>query len=123
MKMTTTKPNTSWSKGNPERWAPFDKDGGLVGYDGYSYRDIHWREVSDPIALTLEFDSYSRGRSAVTFHWKDILTGAKFPMFAKDFTDILDEFGSIDKIISGKWKVQKRGSNYGLKLVEKLENV
>ena len=43
----------------------------------------------------------------------------KYPMFLMSMCDLIDNFG-IPKggAISGRWKVIKRGSNYGITLVE-----
>jgi len=110
--------NISWSKSSTERWAPFKEDGSLADYN-YRWRDQYWREVSDEFEATLEYVNWGRGRSAVTFYWKDVETGATHPMFASDLHDMIINYGSLGKITNGVWKVVKKGSNYGIKLVRK----
>lgn len=137
--MSETRPeDTSWSKKNPERWAPFNrKTGALYDYDYGWYRagaeEVIWKEVSAPFVAHLEYVECSRGRSSVQFRWKDLEAefdqnkfygyGAKYhPMFMSDLSDMLLEFGQIEKTIHGLWKVVKRGANYGIKLVDKLDD-
>lgn len=52
------------------------------------YNDnITWKPQHE-VELHLKYSGYSRGRSSILFYWKDE-NGLKYPMFVKDFDDIL----------------------------------
>jgi hypothetical protein len=116
-----------WSK-TGQKWAPFErKTGGLFGYV-YSHQtpdeedeDINWKEVTNPLELTLELITWGRGRSAVTFTWCEPGNEERqFPMFASDLFDLLCQHAPVPRVIRGLWQVQKKGENYGIRLVKKL---
>ena len=76
-------------------------------------RNIEWKE-NFTFTENLQFSSVIRGRSAVTFIWKD--EGGKFyPMMIKDLTLLLQKGTIVDgKVFYGEWTFVKRGSNYGI---------
>lgn len=66
--------------------------------------------------LKLTYLSYGRGRSSVTFYWKD-QDGNTYPMFLKD-VDYMLRNNKAGKNIEGDFEFVKRGANYGIKLCE-----
>jgi hypothetical protein len=82
------------------------------------YEECHpsyvWRPFKE-VELTLTFCEYTRGRSSTVFWWKDD-EGHKYPMFVMEVERLLLE-DKLRKTISGKWSAEKRGANYGIRLV------
>lgn len=70
------------------------------------------------VELTLTYETFYRGRSAVTFLWRDE-NNVQYPMFAAE-VDRLLRGGLLGNTIHGRWSAQKRGANYGIALVELL---
>ena len=83
-------------------------------YDG-GYKEPTWREV-EPFEATLEYVHYTRGRSSVTFVWQDLKTGQQYPMFLTDMDKIV-KLVQVGRI-RGTWEASKRGTNYGIRLVQ-----
>lgn len=84
----------------------------------YSNSKIIWKP-NEEVELTLHYDGYGRGRSAVTFYWSDS-EGHTYPMFITD----VDELFRKDVCTSnlhGIFTYVKRGANYGIKLLEILK--
>lgn len=83
----------------------------------YSYRvpGIFWKP-REPFQDTLKFVDLYDGRSALGVIWENA-DGARFPMFAKDFRDILTRGKFTSVSVSGTWLVRKNGANYGVTLV------
>ena len=113
----------TWKSGVQE-YAPFTtrednwrgiKPGSLSSW-GHS-SDV-WKDVMEPFEATLKYKEYSKGRSSVTFYWEDIKTGLTYPMFISSLGEILEK-GKVfsGEQISGRWKVIKKGSNFGIKYV------
>lgn len=71
--------------------------GEIVEIEVYSGRKEVWKP-NEEIELTLHYDGYGRGRSAVTFYWKDD-TGHKYPMFIKDVDELLRQDMGTSSII------------------------
>lgn len=69
--------------------------------------------------LTLNYENYSRGRSSVTFYFRDEY-GHRYPMFMTDFDDLLKENIGVHNI-RAIFTYVKRGQNYGLKFVRKCD--
>ena len=70
------------------------------------------------VELTLHYQGYGRGRSAVTFYWVDD-DGHKYPMFIKDVDELLQQdigASSIHAIFT----YVKRGANYGIKFLRRV---
>ena len=83
----------------------------LVGRDEFS--QIEFRPFKE-VELSLTYETFDRGRSAVTFWWRDE-NGCRYPMFAAEL-DRLIKNGVISNKISGLWSAEKRGQNYGIRL-------
>ncbi len=71
---------------------------------------------NEEIYLRLHYDSYGRGRSSVTFYWKDD-NGHRYPMFLTDMNDLLKQNVGVSNIY-GIFTYVKRGANYGIKLLK-----
>lgn len=95
---------------------PF-RNGALLHYAdvNYSGRSVEWRD-NVPFDLAITLDHHSRGRSAAYYIWRAD-DGREFPMFMKEMIEVMQEVG-VRKggKVSARWKVIKRGQNYGLKL-------
>ena len=88
---------------------------------GFSY-DENKNEVWKPnaeVELTLHYQGYGRGRSAVTFYWVDD-DGHKYPMFIKDVDELLrQDIGTSS--IHAIFTYVKRGANYGIKFLRRVD--
>ena len=92
--------------------------GEIVEIEVYSGRKEVWKP-NEEIELTLHYNGYGRGRSAVTFYWKDD-NGHKYPMFIKDVDELLrQDMGTSS--VRGIFTYVKRGANYGIKFLRKVE--
>lgn len=92
--------------------------GEIVEIEVYSGRKEVWKP-NEEIELTLHYDGYGRGRNAVTFYWKDD-NGHKYPMFIKDVDELLrQDMGTSS--VRGIFTYVKRGANYGIKFLRKVE--
>ena len=87
----------------------------------FSY-DENINEVWKPnkeVELTLHYQGYGRGRSAVTFYWVDD-DGHKYPMFIKDVDELLrQDIGTSS--IHAIFTYVKRGANYGIKFLRRVD--
>ena len=97
---------------------PFDKDGNQLHYPENTWCDGKlespvWRnnEIFEDV---LEFETYSRGRSAAYFNFKRA-NGCGVTVFMTDMCDMIPRM--IEGHIVGKFTFTKRGQNYGCKLV------
>ena len=71
------------------------------------------------VELTLHYQGYGRGRSAVTFYWVDD-DGHKYPMFLKDVDELLrQDIGTSS--IHAIFTYVKRGANYGIKFIRRVD--
>ena len=104
-----------WNK--TEHWAPFFKaNGNLLDYPSWNPEMMEWKEVSKPFLAALECIRFGRGRSSVTFIWKDVNTGSEYSMFVSDMFDLIKSGGIVGSdIVKGYWKVVKKGANYVIK--------
>lgn len=92
--------------------------GETVEIETYSGRKEIWKP-NEEIELTLHYDGYGRGRSAVTFYWKDD-EGHQYPMFIKDVDELLrQDMGTSS--VHGIFTYVKRGANYGIKFLRRAE--
>lgn len=73
-----------------------------------------WRPFRE-VALKLRLDRFEQRRAAGIFWWRDE-DGHKYPMFAKEFNRLAKE-GLLSLVIDGVWSAEKRGANYGIRLV------
>ena len=72
-----------------------------------------------PLQETMSFVGFEQRRAAGIFWWRD-KSGHLYPMFATTFSRLIAE-ERHDTVIGGTWTVEKRGSNYGITLVEEEE--
>jgi len=88
---------------------------GVVPLDELTNRhtSIEFRPFRN-VELNLTYDGFERGRSAITFWWRDE-NGCRYPMFAAEL-DRLIKNGVISNKIGGLWSAEKRGQNYGIRL-------
>ena len=71
------------------------------------------------VELTLHYEGFGRGRSAVTFYWVDD-DGHKYPMFIKDVDELLrQDIGTSS--IHAIFTYVKRGANYGIKFLRRVD--
>lgn len=92
--------------------------GETIEIETYSGRKEVWKP-NEEIELTLHYDGYGRGRSAVTFYWKDD-NNHQYPMFIKDVDELLrQDMGTSS--VHGIFTYVKRGANYGIKFLRKVE--
>lgn len=80
--------------------------------------EIVWKQ-NEEVELTLRYKDYGRGRSAVTFYWEDEY-GHEYPMFIKDVDELLRQNIGMSSI-HAIWTYVKRGANYGIKFVRRVE--
>ncbi|MFE5290129.1 hypothetical protein ACFRAQ_34620 [Nocardia sp. NPDC056611] len=77
---------------------------------------IEWRD-NEPFTAALTVMDYERGIASVRFI-VETAEGTSYPMFAKDFLDMIHHSGRvIDGTVEGRWQVVKRGTNYGLRYI------
>ena len=74
---------------------------------------------NEEVELTLHYKNYSRGQSSVTFYWADD-DGHTYPMFIKDVDELLRQDIGLSSI-HAIWTYVKRGANYGIKFVRRVE--
>lgn len=87
-------------------------------YAYYSDKKEIWKP-NEEIELTLHYKDYGRGRSSVTFYWVDD-NGHKYPMFIKDVDELLrQDMGTSS--VHAIWTYVKRGANYGIKFLRRVE--
>ena len=81
-------------------------------------REVIWKP-NEEVELTLHYKDYGRGRSAVTFYWEDEYSH-EYPMFIKDVDELLRQDIGMSRI-HAIWTYVKRGANYGIKFVRRVE--
>jgi hypothetical protein len=92
--------------------------GETVEIETYSGRKEVWKP-NEEIELTLHYNGYGRGRSAVTFYWKDD-NNHQYPMFIKDVDELLRQDMGFSNV-HGIFTYVKRGANYGIKFLRRAE--
>lgn len=104
---------------------PFDGRGNMKTYlrarrrfeteEEYN-EDLDWRD-NTPFTATMELRGFGRGMSSARFHFIDH-EGHTYEMFMKDMEHLFLH-GIIEQgVVTGKWRICKRGQNYGLQFVE-----
>ena len=92
--------------------------GESVEIEVYSGKKEVWKP-NEEVELTLHYNGYGRGRSAVTLYWKDD-DGHQYPMFIKDVDELLrQDMGTSS--VHGIFTYVKRGANYGIKFLRRVE--
>lgn len=82
-------------------------------YEDYAPSYV-WRPFKE-VHMTLTLDHFEHRRAAGIFWWVDT-DGRRYPMFATEFNRLLDEH-LLAQVITGTWSAEKRGANYGIRLV------
>ncbi len=108
-----------------ELWVPYCL-GNMLDFTYKVYPDVQtpshtqvfdvtrWR-LNDPFLATMTYDRVSYGRSAVTVTMRDD-AGHTYPMIGRYFFEIIHLMNKGS--ITGYWKAIKRGTTYGLVLVD-----
>ena len=92
--------------------------GESIEIEVYSGKKEVWKPNKE-VELTLHYNGYGRDRSAVTFYWKDE-DGHQYPMFIKHVDELLrQDMGTSS--VHGIFTYVKRGANYGIKFLRKVE--
>lgn len=106
-----------------------ERAGDMLEYESYEVDRGKAEMLPFEKRMTLRYAGSGRGRSSVTFYWRDIETENRYPMFLTDMDDLLHQ-GRIGvsfkaespenttAIVSGTWTACKRGQNYGIKRAE-----
>lgn len=91
---------------------PFDADGNMLAYPE-SWKTMEWRENAD-FYDEMAFKGFERGRSSAVAIFMN-LDRKLFPMFLKDLANAMPFMDNAK--LNGVFRYQKRGTNYGVKLV------
>ena len=75
---------------------------------------------NEEVELTLHYERFCRGRSAVTFYWIDD-DGHEYPMFIKDVDELLKQDMGTSSV-HAIFTYVKRGANYGIKFLRRVED-
>jgi hypothetical protein len=86
-------------------------------YPNSKHKEI-WKP-NEEVELTLHYQDYGRGRSAVTFYWIDD-DGHEYPMFITDVDELLKQDMGTSRV-HAIFTYVKRGQNYGIKFLRKIE--
>lgn len=102
---------------------PFKRDGGLWHVPPTSQENLEWREV-EPWVAEMKLVGYNRNRVQNTafFLWVDTESNASYPMFVADMTELAQKFYIEEGHTFGRWTVVKRGTHYGLRMLEALDD-
>jgi hypothetical protein len=96
---------------------PFDSEGNQLHFADVRNRwgpRVDWRQ-NDPFDDRLTFMSFSRGRSAAYMHFERA-NGKTVCMFLTDLADAIPHMAG--GVIEGRFQFTKRGTNYGVRLLE-----
>lgn len=98
--------------------APYSSAGHLMSWVPRVPRgdDIEWRD-NTPFEATMELITYGRGMSSARFTWQDH-ENHQYEMFLKDMMELILKTVIDHGVVTGKWRVCKRGQNYGIQFVE-----
>ena len=104
------------AKTNSLTRVPYTRNGSLLHYVDKSH-DIWY--PNEPFHAALKVDHMKSGYSAkyLVLRSPNSDDPRTFPMFVVDLVDVVATLPEIrDGILVGRWKVRKRGANYGLAL-------
>lgn len=103
------------AKTNSLTKAPYDENGSLLHWVGYSHDIWH---PNDPFHATLQVVSMRSGYSAKYLILQSPNNDSDrrtYPMFVADLVDVVAATPLIrNGIIQARWIVRKRGQNYGI---------
>lgn len=102
-----------------ERERVYNGEEVVKGFFGNNNEEV-WRP-NEEVELTLHYEGYGRGRSSVTFYWTDE-HGHKYPMFIKDADELLKQDMGTSSV-HAIFTYVKRGQNYGIKFLRKVDEV
>ncbi|MEV4139636.1 hypothetical protein AB0J72_46665 [Dactylosporangium sp. NPDC049742] len=102
---------------------PYDQHGNLMFWVDHRWAHSYLGERLVPYTMrpnvdfeaTLTVDSMRTGRSAKYLVWRDA-DGHHYPMFISDLTEMLPLVTVARGVVSGIWRVRKKGQNYGIAL-------
>jgi len=94
---------------------PFRNGSPLVYPETWGTDAIEWRD-NTPFSADVEFERFTRGRSAARSVWREFRSGVLYEMFLVDLADAMPAV--VDGKLSGEFCFQKRGQNYGMRLLE-----
>ena len=101
-----------------ERERVYNGEEVVKGFSSDENKHEVWKPNKE-VELTLHYQGYGRGRSAVTFYWVDD-DGHKYPMFIKDVDELLrQDIGTSS--IHAIFTYVKRGANYGIKFLRRVD--
>lgn len=92
---------------------PF-RGGNQLEFPNWNHDTIEWID-NHMFQDELSFESFSRGRSAVTFHMTRAMTNNRVTMFASNFVELVPYFKN--GVVRGTFTFVKKGQNYGCKLL------
>ena len=93
---------------------PFDANGNMCEYQN-DWSITEWKDNYE-FETEMRIESISRGRSSATFILYDT-EQRRYSMFMTDMLTLLKS-GKVEKgTVSGRWTFQKRGQNFGVRLV------
>jgi hypothetical protein len=102
----------------PDSGVPVNDRGNVLSYDPYSFSGQGKRREVKPFTDTMTILGYRRGRSAAGFLLEGH-DGVQYPIFMKDMVDVMQQRTITEGVIQKtQWTFCKRGSNYGVKLVD-----
>ena len=99
---------------------PVDENGNMLEYNGYLYGATKYSE-KDIVEFeeTMTFQYFTKGRSSLRFILVDS-QGREWSMMAQCIDSFVQR--SVNGVLTGKWIMCKRGSNYGLLIVKGEED-
>lgn len=105
---------------------PFDATGNMMCYTDVEYPSLpsydyttrsyvgSWKR-NEPFHDILQYDDCRKGRSAITFWWRSVTTGARYTMFLSELDYILRNVEFVcPGLVDHRWYFVKRGANYSL---------
>lgn len=93
---------------------PFKGDS-LLHYTDCYHKDVIWKDNYEFLD-ELEYIEYSRGRSSTIFYFKSKKDSKSYSMFISDFNKVVSKM--TNGIIVGRFTFVKKGSNYGVQMIE-----
>ena len=92
---------------------PVDENGNMIDYD------VSWKRSGEKDIVefeeTMAFKYYTKGRSSLRFILIDS-QGREWSMMSQCIDSFVQR--SVNGVLTGNWIMCKRGSNYGLLIVE-----
>jgi hypothetical protein len=99
---------------------PFGKDGNPLVYAREGQYNLEKWVPNYTFDDVLTIDGITRGRSAAQFNLSGS-DGRKYTMFMTDMFDVIKRADIHRGMIAGTWTFQKRGQNYGVRLLKEKD--